>query len=45
MAGNLSRWENLVAEERFNTESLAAQTSGNKSLRKAIRLAQKKNRK
>ena len=41
----LARWEKLVAEERFNTESLAAQTSGNKSLRKAIRLAQKKNRK
>lgn len=41
----LARWEKLVAEERFNSESLAARKFGDKSLHKTIRAIQKKNRK
>lgn len=41
----LDRWNKLVAEERFNSASLAERKFDNKSFHKRIRSVQKKNRK
>ena len=41
----LTRWNKLVAEERFNSSSLAERKSANKSLHKMINSIQQKNRK
>ncbi len=41
----LARWNKLVAEERFNSTSLAERKSDDKALHKMIRAVQKKNRK
>lgn len=41
----LARWRKLVAEERFNTASLAERKSSDKALHKKIRMVQKSNRK
>lgn len=41
----LARWKKLVAEERFNTATLAERKSDDKSLHKTIRAIQKQNRK
>jgi ribosome biogenesis GTPase len=41
----LARWKKLVAEERFNTASLAERKSGDKALGKAIRQIKKRNKK
>jgi ribosome biogenesis GTPase len=38
----LDRWNKLVAEERFNSASLAQRKSDDKSLHKTIRAIQKK---
>lgn len=44
-APRLARWTKLVAEERFNSSTLAERKAGGKSLHKMIRSVQKKNRK
>lgn len=41
----LARWNKLVAEERFNSASLAERRSDDKALHKTIRAIQKSNRK
>ena len=41
----LARWNKLVAEERFNSASLAERKSDDKALHKTIRAIQKNNRK
>ena len=41
----LARWRKLVAEERFNSASLAERKTDDKSLHKMIRAVQKNNRK
>ncbi len=41
----LARWNKLVAEERFNSASLAERKSDDKALHKMIRAVQKNNRK
>ena len=41
----LARWKKLVAEEQFNSASLADRKSNDKSLHKTIRGIQKQNRK
>ncbi|MEM9630766.1 MAG: ribosome small subunit-dependent GTPase A [Pseudomonadota bacterium] len=41
----LSRWRKLVAEERFNSSTLAERKAKDKSLQKLIRSVQKENRK
>jgi len=44
-ASRMARWNKLAAEERFNSASLADRKADDKTLHKAIRSIQKKNRK
>lgn len=44
-ASRLARWSKLVAEERFNSSTLAERKANDKSLHKLIRVIQKKKKK
>lgn len=44
-ADRLARWQKLMAEERFNSATLAERKAGDKALHKRIRAFQKMNRK